>query len=169
MVLLGQAMKNRRKKIGEGSRGANYLSAFPRMEKPDKNRVGAQYAVPILRVLWAPGHNHRQIESIRVSHRTNPAPTLQARPLLIGKSEEGHVMEQLREPNEEAILQLQQMLNTPIEDQAASYELNLLSSVLENGAQLLENSESNQETCEILRQIIKSAFVIGRRHINLLV
>ena len=78
-------------------------------------------------------------------------------------------MEQLHEPNEEAILQLQQMLNTPIEDQAASYELNLLSSVLENGAQLLENSESNQETCEILRQIIKSAFVIGRRHINLLV
>jgi hypothetical protein len=61
------------------------------------------------------------------------------------------------------------MLNTPIEDQAASYELNLLSSVLENGAQLLENSESNQETCEILRQIIKSAFVIGRRHSNLLV
>jgi hypothetical protein len=78
-------------------------------------------------------------------------------------------MEQLHEPNEEAILQLQQMLNTPIEDQAASYELNLLSSVLENGAQLLENSESNQETCEILRQIIKSAFVIGRRHSNLLV
>lgn len=78
-------------------------------------------------------------------------------------------MEQLHEPNEEAILQLQEMLNTPIEDQAASYELNLLSSVLENGVQLLENSESNQETCEILRQIIKSAFVIGRRHSNLLV
>jgi hypothetical protein len=78
-------------------------------------------------------------------------------------------MEQLHEPNEEAVLQLQEMLNTPIENQAALYELNLLSSVLENGVQLLENSESEQETCEILRQVIKSAFVIGRRHINQLV
>jgi hypothetical protein len=67
------------------------------------------------------------------------------------------------------VLQLQEMLNTPIENQAALYELNLLSSVLENGVQLLENSESEQETCEILRQVIKSAFVIGRRHINQLV
>jgi hypothetical protein len=78
-------------------------------------------------------------------------------------------MEQLQELNEEAVLQLQQMLNTPIEDQAALYELNLLSSVLESGVHLLGNSESDQETCEILRQIIKSAFVIGRRHISQLV
>lgn len=78
-------------------------------------------------------------------------------------------MEQLHEPTEEAVLQLQQMLNTAIEDQAAWYELNLLSSVLESGVHLLGNSESDQETCEILRQIIKSAFVIGRRHINQLV
>lgn len=78
-------------------------------------------------------------------------------------------MEQLHEPTEDAVLQLQQMLNTPIEDQAASYELKLLSSVLQNGLELLTNSESDQETCEILRQMLKSAFVIGRRHINQLV
>jgi hypothetical protein len=78
-------------------------------------------------------------------------------------------MELLNEPTDDAVLQLQQMLNTPIEDQAALYELTLLSSVLENGIQLLGNSESDQETGEILRQIIKSAFVIGRRHVNQLV
>ena len=32
-------------------------------------------------------------------------------------------MEQLNEPTEAAVLQLQKMLNTPIEDQAATYEL----------------------------------------------
>ena len=78
-------------------------------------------------------------------------------------------MEQVHEPNEEAVLQLQQMLDTPIEDQAASYELLLLGSVLQNGFDLLQRSESEQESCEILRQVIKSAFVIGRRHINQLV
>ena len=78
-------------------------------------------------------------------------------------------MELLHEPTEDAVLQLQQMLDTPIEDQAALYELNLLGSVLQNGIQLLENSESEDETCEILRQVIKSAFVIGRRHVNQLV
>jgi hypothetical protein len=75
-------------------------------------------------------------------------------------------MEMLQELNEDAVLQLQQMLNTPIEDQAALYELNLLSSLLDNGVHLLENAESDEETCDILRQVIKSAFVIGRRHIN---
>lgn len=75
-------------------------------------------------------------------------------------------MEMLQELNEDAVLQLQQMLNTPIEDQAAFYELNLLSSLLDNGVHLLENAESDEETCDILRQVIKSAFVIGRRHIN---
>ena len=74
-----------------------------------------------------------------------------------------------KEPNEDAVLQLQQMLDTPIEDQAAAYELVLLGSILQNGAHLLTNSESDQETCEVLRQMIKSAFVIGRRHFNRLV
>jgi hypothetical protein len=74
-----------------------------------------------------------------------------------------------QEPTEDAVSQLQEMLNTPIEDQAALFELNLLSSVLQNGLQLLTNSESDQETCEILRQRLKSAFVIGRRHVNQLV
>lgn len=78
-------------------------------------------------------------------------------------------MEVHQEPTEDAVSQLQQMLNTPIEDQAALFELNLLSSVLQNGLQLLTNSESDQETCEILRQMLKSAFVIGRRHVNQLV
>ena len=78
-------------------------------------------------------------------------------------------MEQLNEPTEEAVLQLQAMLNTPIEHQAASYELTLLGSVLQIGLHSLENSESGEETCEILRQMLKSAFVIGRRHINQLV
>jgi hypothetical protein len=78
-------------------------------------------------------------------------------------------MEQLNEPTEAAVLQLQEMLNTPIEDQAASYELTLLGTVLQNGLHSLENSESSEETCEILLQMLKSAFVIGRRHINQLV
>jgi hypothetical protein len=78
-------------------------------------------------------------------------------------------MERLNEPTEAAVLQLQEMLNTPIEHQAASYELTLLGTVLQNGLDSLENSESNEETCEILRQMLKSAFVIGRRHINQLV
>jgi len=75
-------------------------------------------------------------------------------------------MEQLNEPTEAAVLQLQEMLNTPIEHQAATYELTLLGNVLQSGLQSVENSESQEETCEILRQIIKSAFVIGRRHVS---
>ena len=58
---------------------------------------------------------------------------------------------------------------TPIEDQAAAYELALLSQVLQNGMELLSNAESDQEAGEILRQLIKSAFVIGRRHFSQLV
>jgi hypothetical protein len=75
-------------------------------------------------------------------------------------------MEQLNEPTEAAVLQLQEMLNIPIEDQAASFELILLSNVLQSGMQSLENAESAEETCNILRQMLKSAFVIGRRHVN---
>lgn len=78
-------------------------------------------------------------------------------------------MEQLNEPTEAAVLQLQKMLNTPIEDQAATYELVLLGSVLQTGLHSLENSESEEEICEILRQMLKSAFIIGRRHISQLV
>jgi hypothetical protein len=78
-------------------------------------------------------------------------------------------MDLLQEPTEQAVLELQQMLDTPIEDQAASYELNLLGGVLANGINLLNESESSEETCDILRQMIKSAFVIGRRHVNQLI
>jgi hypothetical protein len=78
-------------------------------------------------------------------------------------------MEVIHEPTDEAVSQLQQMLETPIEDQAALYELNLLGSILTNGIHLLGTSESDEETCDILRQMIKSAFVIGRRHVNQLV
>jgi hypothetical protein len=75
-------------------------------------------------------------------------------------------MEQIIELSEEAVLQLQEMLNTPIEHQAAPSELVLLSSLLQNGLESLQSSESGDETCEILRQMLKSAFVIGRRHAN---
>jgi hypothetical protein len=78
-------------------------------------------------------------------------------------------MELLEVPNEDAVLQLQQMLDTPIEDQAAAYELALLGNVLQNGLELIADAESNQEASEILRYMIKSAFVIGRRHFNQLV
>jgi hypothetical protein len=78
-------------------------------------------------------------------------------------------MEPLQEPTEKAVLELQQMLDIPIEDQAASYELNLLGGVLANGINLLNQSDSAEETGEILRQMIKSAFVIGRRHANQLI
>ena len=78
-------------------------------------------------------------------------------------------MEMIQEPNEEAVAQLQEMLDTPIEHQAAEYELVLLGSVLQNGLNLLSNSEGDNETCEILRQMIKSAFVIGRRHASQLI
>ena len=78
-------------------------------------------------------------------------------------------MEQLNEPTEAAVLQLQEMLNVPIEDQAASFELVLLGNVLQSGLHSLENSESQEEFCQILRQMLKSAFVIGRRHFNQLI
>jgi hypothetical protein len=73
-------------------------------------------------------------------------------------------MEQRHELTEEAVLQLQAMLDTPIEDQAAPCELMLLGNLLQNGLASLQNSESVEETCEVLRQLVKSAFVIGRRH-----
>jgi len=78
-------------------------------------------------------------------------------------------MEILQEPTDEAVVELQQMLETPIEDQAALFELNLLGTLLENGLELIKNSENEEETCDLLRQVIKSAFVIGRRHANQLV
>lgn len=77
-------------------------------------------------------------------------------------------METIELPSEEAVSQLQQMLETPIENQAASFELVLLSNVLQTGMQSLADADSNDEACEILRQIIKSAFVIGRRHYDYL-
>lgn len=73
------------------------------------------------------------------------------------------------ELSSDAVLELQQMLNTPIEDQAASFELALLGIVMENGMQALRDSGSEEETCAALRQMLKSAFVIGRRHVNRLI
>ena len=78
-------------------------------------------------------------------------------------------MELITNLSEEAVQQLQAMLDTPIEDQAASCELMLLGNLLQNGLLSLENAESSEETCEILRQLLKTAFVIGRRHSNQLV
>lgn len=78
-------------------------------------------------------------------------------------------MEQLQMPNPDVVAQIQQMLDTPIEDQAATFELALLGNVLQNTLEMLSAAESNEDASEILRSMIKSAFVIGRRHFNQLV
>lgn len=78
-------------------------------------------------------------------------------------------MEPLHELRPDEVVELQKMLDTPIEDQAASVELSLLGIVLGNGIEALKLAESEEETCEALGQIIKSAFIIGRRHANRLV
>lgn len=78
-------------------------------------------------------------------------------------------MESLHELNAEVFLELQEMLDTPIEHQAASYELDLLGVVLGDGFEALKASESDEEIGEALRGMIITAFVIGRRHINHLV
>ena len=78
-------------------------------------------------------------------------------------------MEQLQMPNPDVVTQIQQMLDTPIEDQAAIFELALLGNVLQNTLEMLNGAENNDEASEILRSMIKSAFVIGRRHFSQLV
>ena len=78
-------------------------------------------------------------------------------------------MEQLHMPNPDVVTQIQQMLDTPIEDQAATFELALLGNVLQNTLEMLKGAENNDEASEILRSMIKSAFVIGRRHFSQLV
>jgi hypothetical protein len=69
----------------------------------------------------------------------------------------------------EEILEFEKMLDTPIEDQAADYELSWLGIVLRNGIAALKGAENEEETYEALGLVIKSAFVIGRRHANRLV
>ncbi|HEX2229020.1 MAG TPA: hypothetical protein VHM64_17940 [Candidatus Binatia bacterium] len=76
---------------------------------------------------------------------------------------------ELHDMNPEAVLEIQQMLETPIEHQAAQYELSLLGVVLGNALQALQSAESDEETCEVLSHMVKSAFVIGRRHVNRLI
>jgi hypothetical protein len=76
---------------------------------------------------------------------------------------------ELHEMNPEAVLEIQQMLETPIEHQAAQYELSMLGVVLGNALQALQSAESDEETCEVLSHMVKSAFVIGRRHVNRLI
>ena len=78
-------------------------------------------------------------------------------------------MEQQQMPNPDVVTQIQQMLDTPIEDQAAIFELALLGNVLQNTLEMLNGAENNDEASEILRSMIKSAFVIGRRHFSQLV
>ncbi|HSK29408.1 MAG TPA: hypothetical protein VLA17_05545 [Candidatus Limnocylindria bacterium] len=77
-------------------------------------------------------------------------------------------MPQLNEPIADASLQLEEMLNIPIEHQTTLHELTLLGTVLQNGLQSLENADTREEACEIIRQMLKCAFVIGRRHSNLM-
>ena len=78
-------------------------------------------------------------------------------------------MEIDRELQAKEILEFQKMLDTPIEDQAADYELGWLGIVLRNGIEALQGAENEEETYEALGLIIKSAFVIGRRHANCLI
>jgi hypothetical protein len=78
-------------------------------------------------------------------------------------------MEIHQEVPAEEILEFQKMLDTPIEDQAADYELSWLGIVLRNGIAALKSAENEEETYEALGLVIKSAFVIGRRHANRLV
>ena len=78
-------------------------------------------------------------------------------------------MEQQQMPNPDVVTQIQQMLDTPIEDQAATFELALLGNVLQNTLEMLNGAQNNDEASEILRSMIKSAFVIGRRHFSQLV
>jgi len=93
---------------------------------------------------------------------------MQARRLHKTVPKGGTTME-LHELNADAVLELQQMLDTPIEDQAASYELSMLGIVLGNAINALKSSDSDEETCEVLSHMLKSAFVIGRRHVNRLI
>ena len=78
-------------------------------------------------------------------------------------------MEIHQEVPADEILEFQKMLDTPIEDQAADYELSWLGIVLRNGIAALKSAENEEETYEALGLVIKSAFVIGRRHANRLV
>jgi hypothetical protein len=78
-------------------------------------------------------------------------------------------MEIDRDLHAEEILEFQKMLDTPIEDQAADYELSWLGMVLRNGIEALQGAENEEETYEALGLIIKGAFVIGRRHANRLI
>jgi|GEM_PF-1496764 len=74
-------------------------------------------------------------------------------------------MEPVELLSDEAIAQLQQMMETPLEDQASHFELALLGNILESGVQSLKNAAKDGKTCEIvLFQIIKNAFVLGRNH-----
>lgn len=78
-------------------------------------------------------------------------------------------MEHVAMISAETVVELQQMLDTPIENQAGNVELALLSNILQNGMESLADADSNEETREILRQLVKGAFVVGRRHYNQLI
>ena len=65
--------------------------------------------------------------------------------------------------NADAILELKQMLDRPIEDLATAYELEWLDKILDNGLRAVQDADNEKETRAALSFIIKSAFVIGRR------
>jgi hypothetical protein len=64
-------------------------------------------------------------------------------------------MEIDRELQAQEILEFQKMLDTPIEDQAADYELNWLGMILRNGIAALQGAEGEEERYEALGLIIK--------------
>lgn len=74
-------------------------------------------------------------------------------------------MEPIELLSEEAMAQLQQMIDTPLEDQASNFEMTLLGNILQSGVQSLKDASKDDKTREvILFQIIKNAFVLGRSH-----
>lgn len=74
-------------------------------------------------------------------------------------------MEQLELPSEQALIQLQQMLDTPLENQASNFEVALLGNILQIGLQLLKDAGHDPKIFEvILFQLLKNAFVLGRSH-----
>lgn len=74
-------------------------------------------------------------------------------------------MEPVELLSDKAIAQLQQMMDTPLEDQASGFEMALLEQLLQSGAQSLQEAGDDRKKCEIiLFQVIKNAFVLGRNH-----
>lgn len=72
-------------------------------------------------------------------------------------------MEALETVSVEAAAELRQMIEMPIEEQAADVELVLLQNVLQSAIQAFAGAADIEQAAVILSEVIKSAYVIGRR------